>query len=245
MITLYQFHPAFGLPNASPFCMKVETFLRMAEIDHELRYTDYLSSAPKGKLPYIKEEKGKLGDSGIIIEYLTRECNVGLDEKLSAKEKAIAHAFRGLCEERLYFAVFYTRWAVPENWKVVKKAFFSRVPFFLRPFVPEMARKSVLRDLRGQGMGRHSPKEVEAMAIQDIKAISEFLGEKPYFMGGEPTSIDAVIYPFMANIIVPEIPSKVREQALLLGNLNTYVERMTERYFPDYLQSSGLRRQVA
>jgi hypothetical protein len=25
MIKLYQFTPAFGLPNASPFCMKVET----------------------------------------------------------------------------------------------------------------------------------------------------------------------------------------------------------------------------
>lgn len=30
MIKLHQLAPAFGLPNASPFCMKVETYLRMA-----------------------------------------------------------------------------------------------------------------------------------------------------------------------------------------------------------------------
>ena len=30
MIKLFQFPPAFGLPNASPFCMKLETWLRMA-----------------------------------------------------------------------------------------------------------------------------------------------------------------------------------------------------------------------
>ena len=32
MIKLYQYSPAFGLPNASPFCMKLETYLRMAQL---------------------------------------------------------------------------------------------------------------------------------------------------------------------------------------------------------------------
>ena len=36
MIQLYQFEPAFGLPNASPFCMKVETWLRMAALPFEV-----------------------------------------------------------------------------------------------------------------------------------------------------------------------------------------------------------------
>ena len=36
MIKLYQFAPAFGLPNASPFCMKMETYLRMAGLPYEL-----------------------------------------------------------------------------------------------------------------------------------------------------------------------------------------------------------------
>ena len=31
MIKLFQFEPAFGLANASPFCMKLETYLRMGE----------------------------------------------------------------------------------------------------------------------------------------------------------------------------------------------------------------------
>ena len=36
MIKLYQFPPAFGLPNASPFCMKLETYLRMAGLPFTL-----------------------------------------------------------------------------------------------------------------------------------------------------------------------------------------------------------------
>jgi hypothetical protein len=32
MITLYQFPPAWGVLNPSPFCMKVEMYLRMVEL---------------------------------------------------------------------------------------------------------------------------------------------------------------------------------------------------------------------
>ena len=35
MIKLYQFKRTFGLPNMSPFCMKVETWLRMAGLEYE------------------------------------------------------------------------------------------------------------------------------------------------------------------------------------------------------------------
>jgi hypothetical protein len=34
MITLYNFGPAFGLPDPSPFVMKVETLLKMARLPY-------------------------------------------------------------------------------------------------------------------------------------------------------------------------------------------------------------------
>jgi hypothetical protein len=36
MIKLYQFNAAWGLPNPSPFCMKVETYLRMVSLPYEV-----------------------------------------------------------------------------------------------------------------------------------------------------------------------------------------------------------------
>jgi hypothetical protein len=36
MIKVYQFEPAFGIPNASPFCFKLENYLRMAAIPFEI-----------------------------------------------------------------------------------------------------------------------------------------------------------------------------------------------------------------
>ena len=54
-IKLYQFPPALELPNASPFCMKLETYLRMAGLPFESVYTLNLRRAPKGKLPFIND----------------------------------------------------------------------------------------------------------------------------------------------------------------------------------------------
>jgi hypothetical protein len=35
MITVYGGFPAFGLPDFSPACLKIKTYLRMAKIDFE------------------------------------------------------------------------------------------------------------------------------------------------------------------------------------------------------------------
>ena len=70
MITLHQFSPNWGLPNASPFCMKLEIYLRMANLPHTVIYEDTLDKAPKKKMPYIEDEGKKIGDSNLIIDYL-------------------------------------------------------------------------------------------------------------------------------------------------------------------------------
>jgi hypothetical protein len=48
MIKVHQFAPAFGLPNASPFCMKLETYLRMAGLPFELVDDGNVIKAPQG-----------------------------------------------------------------------------------------------------------------------------------------------------------------------------------------------------
>ena len=55
MIELLQFPPMLGLMNASPFCMKVEVFLRLAGLEYRTVSTSPLR-APKGKLPVIRDE---------------------------------------------------------------------------------------------------------------------------------------------------------------------------------------------
>src|SRR5262249_24562064 len=106
MIRLYQFRPAFGLPNPSPFCMKAETYLRMTGLEYECPRAD-LRRAPKGKLPYIDDEGTLVSDSSFIIDHLKRKYGDPLDARLDAAARATALALQRLVEENTYWAVVY------------------------------------------------------------------------------------------------------------------------------------------
>jgi hypothetical protein len=44
-------------------------------------------------------------------------------------------------------------------------------------------RRRIESQIRGHGMGLYSPEEVIALGVEDINALADFLGDKPYFMG--------------------------------------------------------------
>jgi len=86
-------------------------------------------------------------------------------------------------------------------------------------------------------MGRHSRDEVFSIGIADITAVSDFLGDKPFFMGAEPTTADAVIYSYLASMTHPPFVCPVKDHALGLANLAKYDKRMKARFYPE--KSSG------
>ncbi len=230
-IKLYQFPPALGLPNASPFCMKLETYLRMAGLPFESVYTLNLARSPKGKLPYIDDDGTVVADSSLAIEHLKARHGDSLDGWLSPTERAVALAMRRLTEENLYWAMLYARWIDETGWPLTRKAFFGRMPVPLKWFVPHLARRGIRRELSGHGMGRHSPEEIYAIGKTDLTALAEFLGAKPFMMGDRASSLDATAYAFFANIVWvrQETPLKVH----LRGHphVEAYCQRMKARYY--------------
>ncbi len=232
MITLYQFKPAFGLPNASPFCMKVETYLRMAALPYECVYGADLRRAPKGKLPYIEDGNTRIGDSGFIVDYLARTYDVRLDEYLSDNQRAQALAIRRMIEENLYWAAIHARWIEDAGFALTRAAFFDDMPPLLKQLVPHLARRALRREMRGHGMGRHSREEIYAIGCRDITALSRLLGGQRYFMGEQPSSLDATTYAFIANLLWVPLVSPLLDEAQKHPNLEAYCQRMKARYFP-------------
>lgn len=232
MIKLHQFAPAFGLPNASPFCMKAETYLRMAGLPHQLVNSGDVFKAPKKKLPYIDDGGTRVADSSFIIDHLKARHGDPLDGGLSEPERAVATAFQRLFEENLYWAVVYTRWIDDAGWAQTRPAFFAAMPAPLRWVVPALARRGLRAELRGHGMGRHAPAEIHAIACRDLTAVADFLADKPYMLGEAPSSLDATAYAFLANLLWAPIASPIQQHALRRPTLEAYCQRMKARYYP-------------
>lgn len=239
MITLYTFGPAFGLPDPSPFVTKAEVLLKMAGLPYRTDTTGF-KAAPKGKLPYLKDGDVTIADSTFIRFYLQRRYEVDFDAGLSAPERATAWAFEKMCEGHLYFALVHARWMIDENFDIGPRHFFDDAPAPLRPAIITMVRRVVRRNLKGQGMGRHSEAEIAELATRDLIALAEFLADKPYLMGGAPCGADATIFAFIAGTLCPVFKTPIRIAAELQPNLVAYRDRLMAKYYPELAKAPGL-----
>ena len=131
MINLYTFGPYFGLPDPSPFVMKAEVLLKMANLPFETD-TGGFNKAPKGKLPYIADDGEIIANSTLIRLHIERDSGFDFDAGLSPPERGVAWAFEKMCEDHLYWAGLHARWMVDENFDKGPRRFFDAVPSPLR-----------------------------------------------------------------------------------------------------------------
>lgn len=231
MITLYQFHAGWGLPNVSPPCMKVETYLRMANLPYRVVPLSDPRKAPKGKLPYIDDSGSSVADSTFILDHLKTRYGDTLDATLNAGERAQATALRVMMEEHLYWCVAYSRWIDDANWPRTKRQYFGGMPPLLRDLVPNILRRKMRRTLYAQGIGRHTAAEIYRLGRNDLTAIATFLGDKSFMLGEQPTSLDATAYACLANIVCVPVTSPLKDFGLEQKNIVDYCARMRSRCF--------------
>jgi len=234
MITLCQFHRIWGLPNASPFCMKVETYLRMVKLPYEVKFISNPQQAPKSKLPYIKIDGKNCPDSEFIIDELKDRYGDELDKHLTSEQRALAVLIDNVFCERLYWVVVYLRWKSDAGWATIKPAYFGHLPIIPKLFVPAMVRKSMVKALDYQGTGRHSLDEVIHQGCKTIDALAQLLGDNPFFLGDKPTSVDATAFSFIANLLMSPVNNTLKQHALKIDTVRTYCTRMWDIYYPDF-----------
>ncbi|WP_297792549.1 glutathione S-transferase family protein [uncultured Marinobacter sp.] len=226
MIELHQFAPGWGL-NASPFCLKVEVYCRLAELPYQTRST-LPFKGPRGKLPFIVDQSHRVPDSGNILTYLKKTYGDPLDGQLSEAQLATGHMLRRTCEESLYFAIVFSRWVDDRYWPKTREAFFGMVPPVARHLVAGAARKGIRKSLVGQGYGRYPLAEVYAAGTADLSAIAWQLGQHKYAAGNEVTSLDATVYAFLFNIVRAPLETPLKHAASERESILAYLERMED-----------------
>jgi glutathione S-transferase len=232
MITLHVFGPMIGLPDPSSPCMKAHILLKMAGLDYRAD-TKGFGKAPKGKQPYIVDDGQVIADSTFIRWHLEEKYKVDFDKGLSLAERGQAWAFEKLCEDNIYFAVGNARWLDDGNFAKGPAHFFDDAPAALRPLIRTMVRRKVRRSLYMQGMGRHATAEINRIAIRGIDAIAAQLGDKPWLMGPEPCSADAIVHATVTGLLCPVFETPLRGATERHANLVAYSRRGMQRWFPE------------
>lgn len=233
MLTLHAPAGGWDLPSLSPFCVKLETWLRMAGLDYS-RVAANPSEAPKGKVPYVTLPGGeRMGDSQLIIDHLTASHGLQVGAPLSAEQAAVGHAVRRMLEEGTYWHIVHDRWEKAAGWSAYRPMFGALLPAAVRWAALPVIRRTVRQQLRAQGTGRHTDAEVDRLACADIDAVAGVMGSRDYLLGPQPSAIDASAYAILSGIRDFPVDTAARARLEAQPVLVAYLARMRERYWAD------------
>jgi len=231
MITLYGYGPGWTVQCISPYVTKVANYLELAGLDYQIKPGQVFalkSTTPYGKLPVIEVDGQTVADSTEIIKFLEARAQHPLDGDATPAEKAQMLAWNRMLDEHLYWAaVIQPRWREQANWEryipiIVGGA---KVEDPLRNMLEEF-RRMILAEFDGQGMGRLPADKVYQRAADDINALSDFLGDKPFFMGDKPRTIDANVLSHLKHIVDSPFEFPTKDAVRARANLVNYIARL-------------------
>ncbi|XP_039246826.1 failed axon connections homolog [Pipra filicauda] len=239
-IILHQFsRPRNGVPSLSPFCLKMETYLRMADLPYQVNCAVCLCIAVCCN--YVKWDIGIPSLSPPSLSH-TGRCKhtpttgwVHQHFYISKWWWAIwgshcynlsLHPFRTLA---------YCQWV--ENLHETQKMVSLFGPFsdLLKWIFCHLTKGIVKREMYGHGIGRFSEEEMYTLMEKDMRTLAGLLGDKKYIMGSTVSTVDATVFGHLAQAMWT-LPG-TRPERLIKGeliNLAMYCERIRRKFWPEW-----------
>lgn len=214
-----------GVPELSPFRLKLETYLKLANIPYKTDNKRQPSS--KGKIPWIEYNGEIIEDSQFCIKYLNEKFQVNIDKNLTPEQVAIARAFQVMVEENTFWCLVLSRWTYEKKQPVFNCLSLSGIILWL-------VQRHQFKQAYQHGLGRHDWDTIKIITKRDLNALSEFLGKKPYLMGDEIHEVDCSIFGLLAQFYWYQKGSY--GQTLMhecFPNLERYCERIKEKIWPN------------
>jgi glutathione S-transferase len=142
-----------------------------------------------------------------------------------------------MMKENLYWQVIFVRYKDPAGWeqysRLIGPMFAPEAPEEVQMEAAEAFKKVMLDRLMAHGIGVHTDEEAHQIFIEDLRATSDFLGNKAFFFGDKPTTADATVYATLSNLLETPLDSVSTQFGRSRRNLLDYCNRMRERFFPD------------
>jgi glutathione S-transferase len=217
MLALYSYPELFGVADNNPYGLKVFAFLRLTGVGFRHEHIFDPSAAPRGQLPYIVDDAETIGDSDTIIAHLIRKYRLGIEDGLNIGQRDKTHLTMRMLDN-LYWVMSYSRWKDDRFWPLFRDALLLQHPSLTAAGLSK-AREFNFQRYHFQGIGRYAPDAVYARGLADLQVLAHLVPANGYVHGPKPTSIDASIYGFLANIYFYEIDTPLKQFLLAHTNL--------------------------
>ncbi len=217
MLTLYSYPTLFGVADNNGYGLKVFAFLKLAGVPFRHEHIFDASKAPRAQLPYIVDGDDTVGDSETILAYVTKKYRVTLNAGLTPAQRASDLMVTRTLDD-LYWVMSYSRWKDERYWHLFRDALKREHPALTDEGLLK-AKEFNAQRYHYQGIGRYEPDAAMARGIADLSAIASLIPANGFVHGDKPTTIDAAIYGFIANIYFYDIDTPLKQFVVAHDNL--------------------------
>lgn len=224
MLTLYSYPDLFGVADNNPYGLKVYAFLKLCGLPFRHEHILDTAKAPRGQLPFIVDGGETLGDSDAIIAHLTARHGLTLDQDLTPRQRDLHLLVRRTLDD-LYWVMSYSRWKDPRFWPLFRDALLRTHPALTAEAL-EAAQAYNFQRYHYQGIGRYEPEAAYARGLADLEVLANLVPTEGHVFGPAPSSLDAALYGFLANIHFYAIDTPLKALLSAKSSLVAHCERL-------------------
>uniref|UniRef100_A0A7I4YBP3 GST C-terminal domain-containing protein n=1 Tax=Haemonchus contortus TaxID=6289 RepID=A0A7I4YBP3_HAECO len=217
-VYLYQFPRIKTIPNLSPYCLKVETFLKINKIPYEVCPLK-MGRSRYGLLPFIELNGEHIADSEVIIDRFKDHFKV--KPLASPIDEGIARTIEKTVQHHTAPVVYRFKMVEDPN-----DGFCSTVlqvigcPAVLQSLVLPLAAWFMRVSRRiAAAIGQFPIEEFKNFLRKDLDTYRDLLGGKKFLFGDEVTSADCALFSQLGAVLY--IPP------------NNYVKKLLREKYPE------------
>lgn len=225
----------WGLPSIDLDCLKILALVKISGTEYEVKRTNNPFWSPKGSLPVVHHGKHTYCTYDEVLSYLKLK-NVSPDHGLSTVQEAEGVAYVNMLEEKLLPALQYIWWVDEKNYLSLTRPWYSKaLPFPFNFYYPSKYLKEaqqMMEALHGMENKSDIENKVYNEAEKCLTTLSVRLGESEFMFGSHPTSLDAVLFSYLAPLLKAPFKNPILQNHLkACTNLYKFVSRISQRYF--------------
>ncbi|KAI8380879.1 Tom37 C-terminal domain-containing protein [Radiomyces spectabilis] len=252
-VQLYAWGPALGAPSIDPKCVIIEAYLRLLNIEYTVVQTNDPQASPTGELPLIKD--GNVWVAGVdrILTHFSMR-NQDANASLTPEQRAVYLAYNAMIQENLYDCMLYTWYADMTNFvKSIRPTYAKLLSFPGRYLVPVQLKNSAKARLAKYNVEitsddttlpqneKEEMKELQRtgwhhmykLARETYASLDAQLGSQKYMFGDSPTTLDCIVFGYLALHLYPDLPHGRLRHILTheYPRLAEFCERFNAAYF--------------
>jgi glutathione S-transferase len=209
MLTLFSYPDLYGVADNNPYGLKVFAFMKLCGLAFRHEHILDVSNAPRGQLPFLADGEEVIGDSDAIISHLIARYALPIDDGLTPGQRDTHLLVRRTLDD-LYWVMSFSRWKDPRFWPLFRDAILRSHPGVAAEAL-ETAREFNFKRYHYQGIGRYEPEAAYARGLADLEVLAHLIPRSGFVFGPAPSSIDAGLYGFIANIYFYEIDTPLKD----------------------------------